>query len=127
MANPFEALRGENYIDLVTYRKSGVPVHTPVWFAEADGRLFVMTRSDSGKAKRIRNNPRVEVAACTARGRRTGPPIDATAAITDRHDFGRNLIRKKYLLARLPIWSRKNIYLEIAPRYEPVVAANPSA
>jgi PPOX class probable F420-dependent enzyme len=62
MPNAFDPLRGEKYIDLVTYRKSGVGVHTPVWFAEHEGRLFVMTRPDFGKAKRIRNRPQVEVA-----------------------------------------------------------------
>lgn len=114
-ARAFDHLRREKYIDLVTYRKSGAPVHTPVWFAEQDGRLFVMTRSDSGKAKRIRNNARVEVAPSTMRGKRTGPGVAATAQVTNDSDLGRRLIRKKYLLARLPIWSAKNIYLEIKP------------
>lgn len=113
MPHPFDAVRDAKYIDLVTYRKSGVGVHTPVWFAEQDGRLFVMTRDDSAKVKRIRNNPRVEIAACTARGRRTGPPMDAIATICSDRERGRRLIRKKYWLARLPIWSRQNIYLEI--------------
>jgi PPOX class probable F420-dependent enzyme len=113
--SPFDALRRATYIDLVTYRKSGVPVHTPVWFAEEDGKLYVMTRPDSGKAKRIRNNPRVEVAPSTIRGRRTGPGIPATARVFDDAAHGRSLIRKKYLLARLPIWSKQNIYLEFLP------------
>lgn len=113
MANPFETLRREKYIDLVTYRKSGVPVHTPVWFAEQDGRLYVMTRGDSGKLKRIRNNSRVEVAPCTARGRRTGPPLVAIARVGDDQPLGRKLIRAKYWLARLPIWSKQNVYLEL--------------
>ena len=115
MANAFKALRGEKYIDLVTYRKSGAPVHTPVWFAEQDGRLWVMTRNDSWKVKRIRSNPRVEVAPCTMRGRRTGSAIAARAEFSADADAGRRAIRNKYLLARLPIWSNKNIYLEIRP------------
>ena len=112
---PFEALRDESYIDLVSYRRSGTPVHTPVWFAEKDGRLYVMTRSDSGKLKRIRNNPRIEVAPSTIRGRRTGPGISAIAGIASDQESARRLIRKKYLLARLPIWSKQNVYLEIRP------------
>lgn len=118
MAYPFDTLRREKYIDLVTYRKSGVPVHTPVWFAEENGRLYVMTRGDSGKFKRIRNNPRVEIASCTARGRRTGLAMNATARIGDDQELGRKLIRRKYWLARLPIWSRQNVYLEILPSGE---------
>lgn len=111
----FDHLRHENYIDLVTYRKTGAPVHTPVWFAEHDGALYVMTRSDSGKFKRIRNHPRVEIAASTIRGRRTGPPITALARLAPDPDTARRAIRKKYLLARLPIWSKQNIYLELRP------------
>jgi PPOX class probable F420-dependent enzyme len=111
----FDHLRRENYIDLVTYRKSGVPVHTPVWFAEKDGALYVMTRSDSGKAKRIRNNPRVEIAPSTIRGKRMGDGIPGVARVSANPDMARQLIRRKYLLARLPIWSKQNIYLEIRP------------
>jgi PPOX class probable F420-dependent enzyme len=111
----FDSLRRASYIDLVTYRKSGVPVHTPLWFAEHNGRLYVMTRSDSGKAKRIRNNPRVEVAPSSIRGKRTGRGIAATARIATDAESARRLIRQKYLLARLPIWSKQNIYLEIVP------------
>ncbi len=112
----FTSLRGHDYIDLVTFRRSGVGVHTPVWFAQAGGKLYVMTRSDSGKMKRIRNNPRVEVAACSARGRRLGPATSATARLAPDQPAGRSAIRRKYSLARIPwVWSSKNVYLEIAP------------
>jgi PPOX class probable F420-dependent enzyme len=112
---PFDHLRREKYIDLVTYRKTGVPVHTPVWFAEKDGALYVMSRSDSGKVKRIRNDPRVEVAPSTIRGKRTGAGIPGRAQVSADPEMARQLIRRKYLLARLPIWSKQNIYLEIRP------------
>lgn len=111
----FDHLRDESYIDLVTFRKTGVPVHTPVWFAADAGKLYVMTRSDSGKLKRIQNNPRVEVAPSTMRGKRTGSPVGALAQVAEDQDAARRLIRKKYLLARLPIWSKENIYLELRP------------
>ena len=111
----FDYLKRKKYVDLVTYRKNGAAVHTPVWFAEYKGRLYVMTRSDSGKAKRLRNNPRVELAPSSIRGKRTGDTAKGTAKIADDSDLARKLIRKKYLLARLPIWSSKNIYLEIRP------------
>jgi hypothetical protein len=58
MAIPDE-IRGRKYIDLATFRSSGAALHTPVWFAEANGKLYVMTSSKLGKYKRIRNNPRV--------------------------------------------------------------------
>src|SRR5512146_615348 len=91
----FPHLRGQDYIDLVTFRKSGAAVHTPVWFAEQDGRLYVMTRSDSGKMKRIRNNPRVEVAPCTMRGRPLASPAPALARLAADQQAGRGAIRRK--------------------------------
>ncbi len=70
------------YIDLVTYRKNGSPVSTPVWFAidEAD-RLVVYADGASGKIKRIRNSPKVAVAACTMKGKQVSPEIPATAEL----------------------------------------------
>ena len=72
---------GQKYISLTTFRKNGVAVATPVWFGEDGDKLYVMTRSDMGKAKRIRNNPRVRVAPCTSRGKVTGPEFEASARI----------------------------------------------
>jgi len=50
-------IHDKKYVSLVSFRKNGAAVPTPVWFGEKDGKLYVMTRSDSGKYKRIRNNP----------------------------------------------------------------------
>ena len=44
-------------------------------------KLYVMTRSDMGKIKRIRNNPQVRVAPCTIRGKVTGPELLRIARI----------------------------------------------
>lgn len=114
---PFAVLRGHKYISLITFRKSGAAVPTPVWFAEQGGRLYVMTRSDSGKYKRIRNQPQVRVAPCTVRGRITGPEIAATAAILPADNpVARPVLAGKYWLLRFPwLWSKKNIFLEIRP------------
>lgn len=113
----FDQLKHEKYISLVTFRKDGTAVATPVWFAEREGRLYVMTRSDSGKVKRLRRNAQVRVAPATIRGSVTGAAVEGTARVLLEHEWTipRALIRKKYVLARLPIWSRKNVYLEIAP------------
>jgi uncharacterized protein len=110
-------IRGQKYICLTTFRKSGVAVPTPVWFGEEGDKLYVKTRSDSGKYKRIRNNPRVQVAPCTMRGRITGSQFDATARILPTQDWplAQRTVNRKYWLARIPfLWSKKNIYLEIS-------------
>jgi PPOX class probable F420-dependent enzyme len=55
-------------MSLETFRKNGEGVKTPVWFAEEDGALYVTTLSTTGKAKRIRNIPRVRIAPCDRSG-----------------------------------------------------------
>ena len=110
------AIHGQKYISFTTFRKNGEPVATPVWFGEDGDRLYVMTRSDMGKTKRIRNNPQVRVAPCTIRGKVTGPEFAAVARILppEEHAHARQTIDRKYWLARLPlIWSRTDTYIEI--------------
>jgi len=108
-------------MSLTSFRKTGVPVSTPVWFAEEDDRLYVMTRSDSGKYKRIHNNPRVRIAPCTIRGKVTGPEFAATARVLPPEEWppARRALRRKYWLARLPIWGKNNVFLRIEPAAGP--------
>jgi uncharacterized protein len=109
-------IRGQKYISLTTVRKNGGKIATPVWFGEDGDKLYVMTRSTMGKVKRIRNNPLVEVAPCTMRGKVTGPTFFAQARILppQEHAHARATINKKYWAARLPlIWRRTDTYLEL--------------
>ncbi len=76
---PFEVLEGHNYANLTTYRKSGEAVPTTVWFAEFGGKIYVTTPPDSGKMKRIRNDPRVTLAPSSARGKPRGGGVRGTA------------------------------------------------
>jgi PPOX class probable F420-dependent enzyme len=57
---------------LVTYRRDGTSVPTPVWAAESGGSLYVRTERTAGKVKRLHNDPRLLVAPCTVRGRLLG-------------------------------------------------------
>jgi uncharacterized protein len=108
-------IHGQKYISLTTLRKNGTPIRTPVWFAEANGKLYFMTRNDSWKYKRIRNNPSVSVAPCSMRGKVTGPEFGGRARILPKEQWpeARKVVRGKYWMARLPFWSSKNEYLEI--------------
>ena len=110
-------IHGQKYISLTTFRKNGAGVATPVWFGEEGDKLYVMTRSDMGKTKRIRNNPQVKVAACTIRGKVTGAEFSATARLLspEEHTRARATINRKYLLARLSSpFSRADAFLEIS-------------
>src|SRR3974377_1999725 len=115
------AIHGQKYISLATFRKTGVAVHTAIWFAEGDGRLYFMTGTRLGKYRRIRNNPRVTIAPCTVTGKITGPEFPAIARILqpDEFEWARGLINAKYWLARLPfLWRNTDAYLEITPEWE---------
>ena len=116
---PAAPLQGQKYISLATFRRNRQEVRTPVWFAEQPGQLYVMTRNDSGKFRRIRNQPQVRLAPCTMRGKVTGAWIDGQARILDRAEEGaaRQALERKYFLMRFPwLWSRKNIFLEFTLR-----------
>jgi hypothetical protein len=111
-----EAIRKQKYISLTTFRKNGTPVSTPVWAAEREDKIYVVTRKDSGKSKRIRNNPNVKVAPCTIRGKVTGPEFAGKARILPsgaESRMARQAVRRKYWLARLSVRPKQNEYLEI--------------
>lgn len=77
--HPFAYLEGHSYINLTTFRKNGEPVSTPLWFAFHEGKLHATTEPDSGKMKRIRNNPSVLLAPCNAWGKEKGPRVEGLA------------------------------------------------
>jgi PPOX class probable F420-dependent enzyme len=92
------SLSAERYISLETYRRNGQGVRTPVWFAADGPVLYVYTLASSGKAKRIRRDPRVSIAPCDARGRVTGAWLPARALIEDADGYqtGMRLLNQKY-------------------------------
>lgn len=108
---------------LVTYRRDGTPVPTPVWAAEAEGRLYVRTERTAGKVKRLRNDPRLLVAPCTVRGRPLGAPLEATARMLAIEDepLAERVLAARYGLGRAIFeWSMDALrvdmgYLEITP------------
>ena len=69
------------YASLATRRRSGAVVRTPVWFAEAGGRIYVFTAGESGKVKRVRHTPSVQLAPCDAHGAIRGAWRDGTARL----------------------------------------------
>jgi uncharacterized protein len=97
--NPFS---GQKYISLETFRKSGLAVQTPVWFAQTENEkiLYVVTGSSSGKAKRIRNKPEVRLVPSNGQGKPKGNYIEGIAQITEdkseEYQTGLALINKKY-------------------------------
>jgi len=64
-----ERLDRESYVSLATFRRNGKAVETPVWFAPANGKLYVFSEAKAGKMKRLKNDPVCRVAACDVRGK----------------------------------------------------------
>ncbi len=76
----FESAR---YLSLGTFRKTGVRVATPVWFAEMGGKFYVFSAGNAGKVKRLRNSDRAEVAVCSLTGKLKGNWVSARAHVVD--------------------------------------------
>jgi PPOX class probable F420-dependent enzyme len=102
----FASFEGHKYLNLETFRKSGEGVRTPIWFAAEPAtsldspaaKLYVYTVGNTGKMKRMRNNPRVRIAPCDMRGKVLGEWVDANAEIVTGAEaaHGMSLLDKKY-------------------------------
>src|SRR5437762_2821880 len=75
----FDQLAMERYVNLVTFRRNGNGVSTPIWVAEVDGKLYAVTNGTSVKMKRLKANDRVRLAACDARGNVRGEWVEGRA------------------------------------------------
>ena len=84
----FETLRAANYAVVVTFRRSGEAVPSPVWFGVDDqGRAYVRTMQASGKVKRIYRDPRALLAPATFRGKPTGPALRGSARVLPKDEW----------------------------------------
>jgi uncharacterized protein len=93
-----DRLGAEKYVSVVTFRRDGTPVATPVWVVRDGDALVIWTAAGSGKVKRIRNNPEVTVTPCDLRGHLSGEPVAGRAEPMSPEDTERvrGLLIKKY-------------------------------
>jgi len=96
--NSLSQFANQRYLSLKTYRKTGEPVATPVWFAEENGTLYIYSLANAGKVKRIRNNPKVRMVPCDVRGKPKGEWVEAKARIADERaaTLAHRLLDKRY-------------------------------
>ena len=88
VAGDLESLRGQTYAVLVTFRRDGTAVPSPVWLGVDDhGRVYVKTRRDAGKVKRLRRDNRVAIAPSDARGRPTGPAVRGSGRVLPQPEW----------------------------------------
>jgi PPOX class probable F420-dependent enzyme len=120
--NVFAVLQGHGFISLTTFGKSGKAVSTPVRFGVESGKLYVSTGTKSGKVRRIRSNPKVQLAPCTIRGKVVGPTVEAMARILSVDE---GVLAESALKRVVPSWrlfaflqklrGASGVYLEIVP------------
>ena len=96
--NSLTQFANQKYLNMETYRKTGKPVATPLWFAEENGTLYIYSLANAGKVKRIRNNPKVRIVPCDVRGKPKGEWVEAKARILDEQGatLGHKLLNMKY-------------------------------
>jgi PPOX class probable F420-dependent enzyme len=99
----FDRLGGRKYCLVVTFKRDGSAVPTPVWFGlDEAGRLYFRTGADVAKVRRIRNQPRVLVAPCGVRGKPLGPSVEGTARVlpAEEKEHAEQAIQSNYGLGR---------------------------
>jgi uncharacterized protein len=122
-AADLDGLRGARQCLVVTFKRSGEPVPTPVNFGLSSGRLYFRSEPRSAKVRRIRRDPHVRVCPCNLRGRPTGAMAEGTARVlsgeaAERADAalaGNWTTSMKVMergLDRLPI---EMVYVEVEP------------
>jgi uncharacterized protein len=86
------------YISLVTFKRDGTRVPTPVWFAADGDHLYAYSNASAGKVKRARNSSRCEIAACDRRGKALGTFHRGSVTIVEPARAGQidSLLAKRY-------------------------------
>jgi PPOX class probable F420-dependent enzyme len=88
------------YVNLVTFKKDGSSITTPVWVAPYQNSLVVTTSLNAGKVKRIKNNGKATIYVTNQTGsKKLSESLDVSASlISDSKDKSEAVekIKKKY-------------------------------
>jgi PPOX class probable F420-dependent enzyme len=123
-AQDFEGFRGARQALVVTFKRSGEPIPTPVNFGLSDdGKLYFRSEPHVAKIKRIRRDSHVRVCPCNLRGKPLGPMVEASARVLPESEnerchtivkanwrFDTNLIERGYDRIGVP-----EVYVEVTP------------
>ena len=93
-----QEISNQKYLSLETSRKNKSVVQTPVWFVIYKDMIHVVTRENTGKIKRLKNNNNVRVALCSFNGKVTGKWYSGKAIFSSPEvtKLVLNLRREKY-------------------------------
>jgi PPOX class probable F420-dependent enzyme len=119
---PFDEISTSGYLLLVTFKRSGEPVPTPVMYSKQGGKVYFRSELRA-KVKRLRANPHVRVAACGPRGKPRSPLYEGSARELppEEHERAWRILRDGYsppirlyesAADRLPV---ELTYVEVSP------------
>ncbi len=85
----FEDFASARYVSLMTFRRNGAGVATPIWVAPLgiDGKLYAFTDGTSAKMKRLKASDRIRLAPCDVRGKVDGEWTEGHARRVDDADL----------------------------------------
>jgi PPOX class probable F420-dependent enzyme len=92
----FDDWKDEGTLSLTTFYKSGKGVATPLGYARSGDIIYVNTRMDSYKIKRLRNNTKGKIALSNMRGTLKGPLIDVEVKILNQGEDDESKVAMKY-------------------------------
>jgi uncharacterized protein len=123
-APDFEGFRGARQALVVTFKRSGEPVPTPINFGLAEGKLYFRSEPHVAKIRRLKREPRVRLCPCNLRGKPLGPMVEARAEILPQSENERchaivkanwradtKLIERTYDRFSVP-----EVYVDVTPR-----------
>ena len=98
MDDVLEQFSDQKYINLETYKKDNTPIKTPVWFVIDKELVYIITRENTGKVKRLKNNQNVRIVPCSFKGEIKNEWVNGKAQkITGSEaDIAIKLRKKKY-------------------------------
>lgn len=115
MTKQLTEFTAQKTILLKTFKRDGTPIGTPINIAVEGDHAYIRTYDAAWKAKRMRNDPRVEIAPSTFRGVPTGEAVNARVRLLDgaeaRH--AATLLARKHRLLHgflVPLFHRLKKY-----------------
>ena len=80
-ARDFEGFRNARQALVVTFKRSGEPVPTPINFGLSDDKLYFRSEPHVAKIRRLKADPHVRLCPCNLRGKPLGPMVEARADV----------------------------------------------
>jgi PPOX class probable F420-dependent enzyme len=90
------------YLSVMSFRRDGTGVATPLWFVSDGRRLFALTDLHSAKVRRMLRNPRVLIAPCRVDGKLRSEPVPAHVEVltaTPALERVQNLLIERYKIS----------------------------